>query len=76
MTREAIAVAPWRVRLHQTRIRCLHIAETSLTANSVSIYCRRGHDAIGAVSSIDALLAEVAPRRAYPETAPRRTMAA
>ena len=30
MTREALAAALWRVRLYQTRTRCLYVAESSL----------------------------------------------
>lgn len=40
------------------------------------VYLQRGRDAVLAVASIDQMthMAEVAPRRAYPEVAPRRAM--
>jgi hypothetical protein len=80
----AVAIALWRVRLHQTCIRCLAVAESSLGAaerlgsinracqqKDARIYLQRGHDALQAVEFIDRLT-EPAPRRVYPETAPRR----
>jgi hypothetical protein len=84
VTREALAVALWRVRLHQTRTRCLYVSESSLAAaerlqhikrpcqqKDTRIYAERGWNALRAVDSIDAMT-EPAPRRAKPEVPPRR----
>jgi hypothetical protein len=68
---------------HQTRIRCLAVAEPSLAAaerlghinracqqKDSRIYIQRGREALHAVASIDQLTAP-APRRNYPEAEPR-----
>ena len=76
MTREALAVALWRVRLHRTRTRCLYVAESSLAAaerlqgikrpcqqKDARIYAERGWNALVVVESLEQML-ESAPRRA------------
>jgi hypothetical protein len=82
--REAIAAGLWRVRLHQTRIRCLAVASESLAPGGLNgweqqpacqqqdgrIYCQRGRDALLAVASIDQMTHN------YPPATPRRAMAA
>ena len=67
-SQEAVAVALWRVRLYQTRTRCLYVAESSLAAaerlrgtkrpcqqKDARIYAERGWNALLAVKSIDAM---------------------